>query len=209
MEKRLFLCLLGLAFVADMYFIFQGESLLRFYTKPLLMPFLMLYYLTSSISGKIDFFLYAGLLMSFFGDFFLLFHWGFVPGLISFLLAHVAYIYCFKRKSAGRLSVMATIGIGLYALVMIVLLYPYLGTMQIPVMVYTVVISTMLYWGIAARQWWIGIGAMLFVISDTVLSVHLFVRPSVWSEMLVMLLYVSAQVAIVFGVKQWNARAAT
>ena len=162
---------------------------------------LILWYLSSSKSEKIQLsaFFLAGLILSFFGDLFLLFKWGFLPGLGSFLLAHLCYIISFKKKPQKRIKEFWPIILSLYASILLVFLFPYLKEMKIPVFIYAVVISVMMYSALKTHNRNLIIGALFFLISDTLLSFYMFFQPLIMLNLLVMTTYILAQWFLVRG----------
>ena len=202
MRSKILQILLVIIFAIDLFFIFNDQNELRFFTKPLLLPLLILIYISGVKSEKFQFdkFFLAGLALSFFGDLFLLFKWGFLPGLGSFLLAHVFYIISFRKKIQNSIWKFWPIILGLYASILLVFLFPYLKEMKIPVIIYAIVISVMMYSAIKTHNRNLIIGALLFLISDTLLSVNLFLKPLIILNLLVMITYVSAQWFLVRGI---------
>lgn len=109
----------------------------------------------------------------------------FVPGLIAFLLAHVCYIVAFRAGfRAGRGLLLAAVLLSMFAGINLAGLWPLLPSdLRIPVVVYVVVLALMATFALA-RAWaksaatspiplsgrWAAIGAVLFVISDSVLA---------------------------------------
>ena len=201
MRSKILQILLVIVFAMDLFFIFDNQPELRFFTKPLLLPILILVYVTRLKSEKIqlDKLFLVGLVLSFFGDLFLLFKWGFLPGLGSFLLAHLFYIISFKKKQQTRISEIWPVILSLYASILLFFLFPYLKEMKIPVIIYAVVIATMMYNAIKTQNRNLIIGALLFLISDTLLSVYLFLQPLMILNLLVMITYVLAQWFLVRG----------
>jgi uncharacterized membrane protein YhhN len=201
MKSKILQIIVLIVLVIDLFLIFNNNTELRFFTKPILLPVLMLWYISSSKSEKIQLnaFFLAGLILSFFGDLFLLFKWGFLPGLGSFLLAHLCYIISFKKKPQKRIKEFWPIILSLYASILLVFLFPYLKEMKIPVLIYAVVISVMMYSALKTQNRNLMIGALLFLISDTLLSVNLFVKPLMILNLLVMITYVLAQWFLVRG----------
>ena len=202
MRSKILQIILVIVFAIDLFFIFDNQPELRFFTKPLLIPILILMYFSQlkSLKAHLDKFFLAGLALSFFGDLFLLFKWGFLPGLGSFLLAHVFYIISFRKKNQNTIWKFWPIILGLYASVLLVFLFPYLKEMKIPVLIYAIVISVMMYSAIKTNNRNLIIGALLFLISDTLLSVNLFLKPLMILNLLVMITYVSAQWFLVRGI---------
>ncbi len=124
----------------------------------------------------------VGLLFSAFGDVLL----GvdlFLPGLVAFLLAHVAYLAAYWGRSRA-LHLLRLLPVALYMYPVFKILEPHLGVMRGPVIVYMVVIGLMV-WRAAAQigenqrnpllPWYATIGAVVFAISDTMVAWHRFV----------------------------------
>ncbi len=201
MRSKSLQIILIIIFVIDLFLIFSNQTELRFFTKPILLPVLILMYISKVKSEKIQLapFFLAGLVLSFFGDLFLLFNWGFLPGLGSFLLAHLFYIISFKKKVQHRISEFWPIILSLYASILLFFLFPYLKEMKIPVIIYAVLIAAMMYNAIKTHNRNLIIGALLFLISDTLLSVYLFLQPLMILNLLVMATYILAQWFLVKG----------
>ncbi|WP_226063333.1 lysoplasmalogenase [Kaistella polysaccharea] len=201
MRSKILQIVLIIFFAIDLFLVFNNQTELRFFTKPILLPILILIYFSQVKSEKIqlDKLFLAGLVLSFFGDLFLLFKWGFLPGLGSFLLAHVFYIISFRKKTQNSIWKFWPIILGLFATTLLVFLFPYLKEMKIPVAIYAVVISVMMYTALKTQNRNLIIGALLFLISDTLLSVYLFLQPLIILNLLVMMTYLSAQWFLVRG----------
>lgn len=199
---KFFYSFLSLLFLADLFFIYLDKTNFRFISKNLLMPVLLFTYLSEAKSHqiKLDLFFVLGLIFSFLGDFFLLLKSGFLLGLGSFLLAHIFYIISFKKRSLSRVSVGVIVVLLLYLVLLISFLFPHLKEMKIPVIIYGIIISTMLYFSIKTQEKLLIVGALFFVISDSVLSVNLFVSSSLLLNLLVMITYILAQVLLVKGI---------
>jgi uncharacterized membrane protein YhhN len=198
---KLLLVLLAIVFTFDLVFIAMDHSSWRFFTKPLLLPIIIWFYFTYSQQNvfRINQWFLSGLILSFLGDVFLLFEWGFMPGLGSFLLAHICYIvYFFKIKKKNVWSWLPFVF--LYLGSFIYYIYPYLNAMTIPVVIYGITIATMLYFSISTYSSLLILGAVLFVISDSVLAINIFVQHSTEKDLIVMITYVLAQLILVLGV---------
>ncbi|MDR6457429.1 putative membrane protein YhhN [Chryseobacterium vietnamense] len=198
---KLLLVLLAIVFAFDLVFIAMDHSSWRFFTKPLLLPIIIWFYFTYSQQNvfRINQWFLSGLILSFLGDVFLLFEWGFMPGLGSFLLAHICYIvYFFKIKKKNAWSWLPFVF--LYLGSFIYYIYPYLNDMTIPVVIYGITIAAMLYFSISTYSSLLILGAILFVISDSVLAINMFVKHSTEKELVVMITYVLAQLMLVSGV---------
>lgn len=195
--NRLLLFLLLLCFISDLCIVgFDLTSSWRFATKLSLLPILTAYYIFSVPKPKSLF--VAGLVMSFFGDLFLMLPNGFIPGLASFLIAHIVYILTFKplfrQNNLFFIPCIIAFVIGLFWF-----LYPYLGVMKVPVLLYAITIGTMLYVAIGTKKTWLIIGAVLFVLSDSILALNLFYKYSTLGGVSVMFSYVIAQYCLVEG----------
>ncbi len=157
----------------------------------------------------------AGLVLSLAGDVALL--WpasGFLPGLVSFLLAHLAYIAAFSTRArfAARL-----VPFGAYALVagaVLALLWPGVpGALRIPVLLYVACLATMA--AQAAAVWWTArggereglarlgaIGGALFVLSDALLATNKFAGPLPLASLWVLASYWAAQWCIAGSLRE-------
>lgn len=203
----------ALVVVCELLLIYFQQPEWRWFTKPLLMPLLLLgFYLSSTKRNSTGFyFIAAALVFSWAGDVLLQMKGMFIPGLISFLLAHIFYIVYFIRSNPGKkglLQFQPLIGIPvlLYILLFLWMLFPYLDALKIPVTVYGITIGTMLLASINMRRktndmaaTYFMIGALLFVVSDSLLAVNLFAYSHMLLSLCVMLTYSSAQYLIVKG----------
>lgn len=201
MRSKALQIVLVIFFAIDLFLIFNNQTELRYFTKPILVPVLILIYIAQLKSEKmqLDKFFLLGLMLSFFGDLLLLFEWGFLPGLGSFLIAHLFYIISFKQKNQKRISEFWPVILSIYASILLVFLFPYLKEMKIPVIIYATVIATMMYNAIKTQNRNLIIGALLFLISDTLLAVFLFLQPLAFLNVLVMVTYLLAQWFLVRG----------
>ena len=155
--------------------------------------------------------LLAALLASLAGDVFLMLEGLCIPGLVSFLLAHLAYIALLRRGVrwfAHRGALLATVAIG-------AAMYAWLwrgglpADLRIPVAVYVLVIALMAAQALgraaelqtqASRT--VALGACIFMLSDSVLAVDRFVQPVPLALLWVLATYYAAQFCIVHGMVQ-------
>lgn len=190
------------------------EPSLTFYIKPLLvLSLIVAVYSDEPFSYKG--LLLAALFFSWLGDVVLMFQGAgyFIGGLVAFLCSHILYIGLFWtiRQQAGVLGKRALLLIGIIVLTylanILALLMPHLGDMQAPVVIYALTICTMgtmasigfLNWPSPAR-YWILLGAIAFVISDSILAINKFYAPVPLSSLGIMSTYLIAQYSIVRGV---------
>lgn len=129
-------------------------AVLHHVCKPLIMISLVIYYWVSTEEKRIlrSTILLTGLILSWAGDVSLMFpsELFFMLGLISFLLAHVFYIFAYRHhqqeaKDAlqGIYRIRYSFPFILAGTGLIVVLYPYLGSMKIPVIIYALVLVLM------------------------------------------------------------------
>lgn len=125
----------------------------------------------------------------------------FVPGLIAFLLGHLAYVFAFIRAERRPFAALAAPFFG-FVTVLIGLLWPRLGPMQVPVAVYASVIAAMM-WRAAARARseeplaLLGLaGALLFALSDSVIAINRFWAPVEHGRVAILVLYWLSQLLI-------------
>ncbi|MDM0114906.1 lysoplasmalogenase family protein [Variovorax sp. J22R133] len=153
-------------------------------------------------SGRFGLLLVAGLVASLAGDVFLMWPQFFVPGLVCFLCAHLAYIALFSmgvglfpRRKA--LAATLAVGVAMYAVL-------WWGGLPIglraPVGLYVVVIACMAGQAIGrasvlgdpgARA--VALGACFFMVSDTLLAINRFVTPLPLASLWVLATYYAAQ----------------
>lgn len=200
------------ALLADIGMIVFDVPDARFITKPLLMLILGVYgwTLVSKQPYSSRNFIFAAVIFSWSGDVFLLFPHFFLPGLVSFLIAHLMYSGFFfwskPRPVMGIVEKMTMVVALGYAAVVLWILLPKAGEMQIPVVAYTAVITGMFVLAVRAFGFgapWYGmrciLGAFLFLVSDTVLAFELFYADFPYSGVVVMATYGVAQWLLVSG----------
>jgi uncharacterized membrane protein YhhN len=207
------LCLIFFLFIAIVELISEIYNLktVTMVVKPLLMPSLAaLLFFSVKNKNKLTFFVIIALMFSWFGDVFLMFQeinpQYFVFGLVSFLLAHITYIFIFSKSSSEFKPSIITYSTGfsllLFGVLMLFLLWPGLGEMQIPVLVYTMVIVGM---GLVALfrkaegASIVLIGAILFITSDSMIAINKFYEPITAARFWIMITYILAQYLITIG----------
>jgi len=145
----------------------------------------------------------AGLLSSAVGDLFL--ETGlFLPGLVAFLCAHLAYLAAFLQVER-RPALARALPFAAWGALALVVLWPGLGGTTVPVTAYVAVICTMM-WRAAARVGsasasgavaWLGLaGAVAFGASDTLIAFDRFHAPLPGVAWPVMALYWLGQLGI-------------
>jgi uncharacterized membrane protein YhhN len=150
----------------------------------------------------------AGLAFSLLGDVALMFpeKW-FTAGLVAFLAAQILYILAFKPLPGHPVSPATFLPFVLFGLLMFFLLAPKLGPMKLPVFIYIAAITTM--GGFAAARFvdrggtkplLAFAGAVLFLVSDSVLAYDRFARKVPGARIIVLGTYFPAQILIALSV---------
>lgn len=153
-----------------------------------------------------------GLLLSLLGD--LLLEWPadlFVFGLGAFLLGHLCFLLAYlgdtRRPALPALAIAAAVGLGMFSL----LAQNGLGPLQLPVALYALTIAGMLWRAlarlgvpsIARRSAWLGAGgALLFVLSDSLIGINRFVGHFPAADVAIILTYWCGQFGIAASAHQ-------
>lgn len=188
-----------------------GFSWIKFAAK--LVPVTALLIWLSPPKGRYALLVYAGLILSLAGDAFLALpgDW-MLPGLIAFLIAHLCYIGAFlgersKFEALRLLPYFVWVG-GLY-----LFLFANLGTMTVPVGIYCLVITTMMWRAAAlvtrpAERWRLAAfaGATLFGLSDSALALMRFHGAFPYGGAFLILAYWAGQTGIAFSVQRGLAK---
>ncbi|WP_092223302.1 MULTISPECIES: lysoplasmalogenase [unclassified Pseudomonas] len=139
-----------------------------------------------------------GLIFSLVGD--VLLAWPgdlFVFGLGAFLLAHLAYLKAYLSDCRRPALLPLALALGIGAMLLGVLVSNGLGSLLVPVIVYGLVISTMLWralarlgTGVPKRSAWLAAaGALAFVFSDSLIGINRFVHPFHAASYLIIISY--------------------
>jgi uncharacterized membrane protein YhhN len=181
--------------------------------KPMILLSLIAFYWLHSkqITPKTRFLTILALVFSLFGDILLMFveqspHF-FTLGLVSFLLAHIFYILVFlKVRNPNKKPWLFLSFLVIYAAGLFYVLKDNLGVMLLPVFFYMLIILTMAITANSRKGSvakisfnFVFIGAILFLISDSLLAINKFYEPLPFSNISIMFTYAFAQFFIVFG----------
>lgn len=143
----------------------------------------------------------AGLVCSLAGDILLMLPDDrFLAGLLAFLVAHLCYIGAFTRDGGfgtGSATALPLLALGA---IVVSLLWPLLGPLRLPVLVYMLVILTMAWQALERSRegahdgaWWAAVGAVFFVSSDAALALARFRADFPGSRVVVLATYYLAQ----------------
>jgi uncharacterized membrane protein YhhN len=208
--------------LTDWYLVLTDSNWLRNITKPLALLVLIVWFSVSGGWQGQTALIGVGLIFSLAGDIFLLksilsIRPGmFQFGLFSFLVAQILYIIAFNKTlpsiNLAFLVLLCVIGAATYFGARYILLglkrKPDGQKLQGPVILYLAAISVMFFsasYTLFRPEWYllhallVAIGALLFYLSDTVLAVDAFVKPNKHADIIIMVTYHLAQVAIVSG----------
>ena len=215
MNKKYWILLYFAVLAVDLFAVYSGNETIRYASKTLLMPLLVVYFVlkTKSFIHSLKKWMILALVFSWTGDIFLLFEYSnsnyFIFGLIAFLVAHVFYIVLFDKiriQEQFKQSLLPLLPIAVYYILLITLLQPKLGAMQKPVSIYGLVISIMLsfaadLWRLKDRRtaFLIISGAILFITSDSLLAINKFHKQFEYAGLAVMFTYGIAQLLITLG----------
>ncbi len=191
--------------IADIYAIIVNNHGIEMIAKPLITTSLVIVYLLSV--SKPNFWYVSALFFAFWGDVLLLFQdQFFVFGLGSFLLAHILLITVsskfLENTKISRILVHSIPFIIILGVLMYTI-YPNLGELLIPVFIYGMVISVfgvitfLIYTNKkSTANLWLFIGALTFIVSDSILAINKFYEASEMLGNSIMITYIIAQYLI-------------
>lgn len=215
MKKNYWIILFSITLLANLSGIYLNNEALQYASKPLLVIILVGYFLVQTRLWKSNLkkWIVTALFFSWAGDVLLIFQPKdeifFLLGLSAFLLAHIFYIVFFHNiriRDEVRSSWLLLLLVVIYYAILITILSPYLGKMKLPVRIYGIVISFMFLLAMhmlfiknktAGR--WMMIGALLFVVSDSILAINKFYQSFEFAGIIIMLKYGLAQLFIIQG----------
>ncbi|MFZ4478486.1 MAG: lysoplasmalogenase [Rhodoferax sp.] len=192
-----------------------GWTALHFVFKPLTMLLAISWVVVrarqSGALGRFDALLVAALTASLAGDVFLMLPGGyFIPGLASFLIAHLFYLALFRQgvpwfPSRRALIAVLAVGAAMYAWVWTGLTDPVL---KVAVAAYVGVISLMVAQAIGRASVQgdracaaVALGACIFMLSDALIAVNRFVQPLPLAPLWVLSSYYAAQLLMVHNAR--------
>ncbi len=143
----------------------------------------------------------------------------FIPGILAFLLGHIAFVVAFfKERSAPAL--LRAVPFVLFGVLVLAIALPGAGGLAIPLVIYGLAVVAMAWRASArlepaspVRLWWGLVGAVFFAFSDSIIAVTKFVHPFEDSVPIVLVTYWLAQVLLTYslpsrvetgGQKMWS-----
>ncbi len=223
--KIILFVLFGLVLFIDCFLIIKNLNQYRVFTKTLLVPVMLLAIFIESQNTKHKrsrILVNIAFLFCFIGDLFLLTDShpkNFIFGLCSFLLAHLFFSFFFYRlkpfSSKYRVFIFSVaLAILGYVLALLFLLRRIVSrqSLEIPVSVYTIMLGFMLLTAInssnnrsikkIATTYFIP-GALLFVLSDSILAINKFYVELAYSGVMIMISYAAALFLFANGITRF------
>lgn len=210
------LYLLAALGVLSSFDIFWDYPMVHSISKGLLMPILITMVILKGKECKARFFLIAALACSWAGDLLLLGDEDsfFLGGLSAFLVAHIFYIITFRKAREDNHEIPATSKLPLFYFLFLAIaasiflsLRNFLGEMELPVLLYTLVIMVMALQALNRSRKTSGksfrmvfLGALIFMLSDTLLAWNMFRDELEFGRYLIIGTYALAQWLIVEGI---------
>ena len=148
-----------------------------------------------------------GLIFCAFGDYTL--QW-FIIGLICFLIGHLFYIRAFLTTNETPVPILITVCFSLYGAIMIIwfgwtLIQDSNTILAMAVFTYMIVILVMGWTSFKTGSKLAIVGALLFIISDSILAINKFMFPVDYSHQLIMSTYYGAQILIALSIPKYSA----
>ncbi|MEB2302611.1 lysoplasmalogenase [Lysinibacillus xylanilyticus] len=206
-KKILLTCIILFGLYYIFFFSHIAESLILIFK---VIPMLLIIILAATPKNlgikKYQLLIVIGLVFCMVGDYTL--QW-FLIGLTSFLIGHIFYIFAFFSTNERQVPTWAKIVLLVYGVSMAVWIA---GTvfssgevvLGIAVIAYISVILTMGWTAIRTGSTFATIGALLFISSDSYLSINKFVMPLPFSHEVIMLTYYGAQILIALSILQYS-----
>ena len=192
----------------------QADNYWHYISKPAIVISLLIFFWIRSkhLESKLRALVGLALVCSLIGDVLLMFvdrspHY-FLFGLVAFLIAHVMYVFAFLKHRNKTINPIGFVIILLaYAGILFYFLKDGLKDMLIPVIIYMLVILSMSTAAFLRQQrvsklgfLLVFIGALFFMLSDSILALNKFYSPLSHSNYSIMVTYAIAQFLIVYGI---------
>jgi uncharacterized membrane protein YhhN len=189
----------GAAAVADWVAVAREERPLEWVAKPATLGLLLLW---AGLGPAASWPLLAALTLSLLGDVYLMLPADlFLPGLLAFLLGHVAYIAAFDATPLSR-AIWFVIVLAVSAPLSLRLLRAAPGTvLRVAIAVYMLVIALMVGSAIASGMLIAALGALLFMASDSMIALSRFVAPFAGARLAIIVTYHVGQLLLVWALR--------
>jgi uncharacterized membrane protein YhhN len=204
--------LLSLIVIFSLYYIFLIEIIpdsfiLTFKLIPMILIIFLAILTKSSNAIAYKTLIIIALVFCAFGDYTL--QW-FIIGLSCFLVGHVFYFRAFLTTNEKTAPPLIWLFLIIYGGIMMLWIGMTLVNanqfiLTIAVCIYIIVILTMGWASFKTGSIYASIGAILFIISDSILAINKFVAPIDYSHQLIMLTYYTAQIFITLSIANYSA----
>jgi uncharacterized membrane protein YhhN len=154
-------------------------------------------------SSGIEFLIVSGLFFGMLGDIFLEFKDKFLFGMISFLIGHIFYSIGFALKF-GVQSLLVFFAVYVFLIILYFgILFKNTGNLKIPILIYVLAIGTMFSFSFSPifkevyyLRFILPLAGGLFVISDFLIAIRMFVKDFKCSEIIILGTYFTSQLII-------------
>lgn len=198
--------------ILNLFFVKRESVRGKIFTKPLLMPLLIFFYMLNS--SEPNYLLVAALAFGFLGDMFLMWKANktfFIGGIKAFLIGHIFYITAFIVRSNFLkgiplwffLLLLPYAGLGV---LIAKWLFPFMKSMKLQAGIYLAVILAMSFTSLlmvfkaSTISFLLSFaGSLFFIVSDTVLSFDIFKVHEQKNHIYIMATYILAQLLITLG----------
>ncbi|MBX2943880.1 MAG: lysoplasmalogenase [Cyclobacteriaceae bacterium] len=197
------------------------KEVLQWVFKPLIMVVLGgVYFSGTSESAPLAKAVVGAIVFSWIGDVCLMFQGEsemyFMAGLGAFFIAHLCYVMAYyqhtqKKEGAGLFGIQKfrfSLPIVLAGTGLITILYTHLGALKVPVIFYAILLMVMTLQALfrygytnAISFWFVFVGALLFMISDSLIAVNKFLSSFELAGIAIMATYLLAQFLIIRGLR--------
>jgi uncharacterized membrane protein YhhN len=215
--KKFILILFFVVSLGELLSGIMGSKEMHFLFKPLIMITLGIYYWIT-VSQNRSIIVVCAILFSLAGDVALMFEpvnsSFFIMGLAAFLISHIFYILSYRQHQheavadelQGIQKMRFAFPVVLAGTGLVVVLYPVLGDLRFPVIIYAIVIVTMVlnalfrYGRTSIKSFrMVFAGAIAFMVSDSILAINKFLEPINSAGLFIMVTYITAQLLIIEG----------
>ena len=205
---QFFLSLLFVCFCTSLYLVIEGPLLAYQIAKPITTGFILVIPLLSPCS-KETFSItltFVGLIFCLIGDVLILWDSLFVFALASFLVGHLIFVTVLIRKGGMQFNYSILILILIVATILYSQMYSNLFGLKYPVLLYVSCIAMMCWQALSLHvknrnraTFWFALGAVLFLLSDSILGLVKFSFDFSMSSVLILTTYWSGIFSIAYA----------
>lgn len=189
---------------------YKNASLIKYIFKPLttMLVIILAFMQMNNLQDIYAYLIIVGLLFSLLGDVFLMYPRDrFVFGLGSFLIAHIIFIIAISHGFSSGNEILILLPAAVYTLIFLKIILSKTGEMKWPVIIYALVLMIFLwqasveyYYSAEVSAFYAFLGAVLFVISDSLLAYTKFVKKKMYSITAIHVTYWLALVYIALSI---------